>query len=214
MPIQGTRNDLGLVAQAIMNGETMRDIAVNFPCEFMQYSGGIKAFHSTIRSKPRDSLVAPTVHWWFGRTGVGKSRKAFELYGSVAYRKEPGQWWCGYEGQDVVILDDYRPHFFPFSTLLSILDRYPHRVQLKNSSLELSATTFVITTTSRPEVLWQSQTHEHLDQLIRRITSIVEFLPNGENVLKGEGIPYTPLTYDQMFELGLVTDRNPQKINF
>lgn len=108
------------------------------------------------------------------------------------------KWWDGYIGQDTVIFDDYRPNLCPFHELLRILDRYPMKVQPKGGSCELSATTFVITTTSRPEVLWHSRTSEQINQLLRRITNVVEFTQMGKIVLKSKDVKYKALSVDEV----------------
>jgi hypothetical protein len=193
-PRAGERSDLGLVANAVLAGKDLSEIANEYPSQFIKYHGGIKSFQHLVRSKPRDARVVPTVYWYFGPTGVGKSRKAFELF-PEAYIKMNNQWWDGYIGQSVVIIDDYRPSLCTFQEFLRILDRYPMRVQVKGSSCELSATTFVITTTSRPEIMWAGRTSEALNQLLRRISNIVEFaVDGGETVWKGGGVDYAPLS--------------------
>jgi len=178
-PVQGKRSDLEKIADLIEAGESLHDIAIQNPGTYMKFHSGIKAMNALMKCKPRSPTEAPTVYWWFGPTGVGKSRKAFEDYPD-AYVMMNSMWWDGYEGEKTVIIDDYRPSLCTFQELLRILDRYPMRVQMKGSSCELSATHFVISTTQRPEVLWYGRTAEALNQLLRRITHIVEFSKNGE----------------------------------
>lgn len=46
---------------------------------------------------------------YFGRTGTGKSRRAWDEAGFDAYPKDPAtKWWCGYSGQRNVVLDEFR----------------------------------------------------------------------------------------------------------
>lgn len=208
-PKQGKRTDLEMVATAIEQGESLYDIAVNNPGTYMKFHSGIKAMNALMKCKPRDPSIAPTVYWWFGPTGVGKSRKAFETF-PEAYVKMNSMWWDGYEGQTTVIIDDYRPSLCTFQELLRILDRYPMRIQMKGSSSELSATHFVISTTQRPEVIWHGRTEEAMNQLLRRITHIVEFGKRGEEhfqtILKDHSTIYTPLSNEKIQEL---TDNGP-----
>lgn len=125
------------------------------------------------------------------------------------------KWWDGYSGQSLVIFDDYRPSLCPFHEILRILDRYPYRVQLKGSSIELSATSFVLTTCSRPEVLWHSRTTEQLGQLLRRITEIIEFTGIGEEIIwKSAEVPYLPLAPDVVAEMFPQTALAPNVMKF
>lgn len=200
MPRQGNRSDLGELANAIAEGTDLSDIAALYPTEYIKYSRGIQALKTALSTKPRSSAVAPTVYWWFGSTGTGKSRRAFESYPDAYIKMPTNKWWDGYVNQTVVILDDYRPTMCPFHELLRLLDRYPMKVEFKGGSTELQATTFVITTCERPELLWQGKTDEMIDQLLRRLTEITHFLPNGTTVnLKDSATSYVKAPTDGAF---------------
>ncbi len=195
MPAQGKKTDMHDIADKILAGESMRTIAMEYPGQFIRYYKGFTNFQQTTMIIPRSSDVQPSVYWWFGPTGVGKSRLAFERYPG-AYNKMMGcKWWDQYSGEKEIILDDYRPDLCTFSMFLKITDRHPLRVEGKGGSMHLSATVFVITTTCRPEVIWARQTDEHMDQLLRRITHIEEFMTDGHRrVWKEPGVDYLPLT--------------------
>lgn len=189
-PSQGKRIDLAEIAAEVAAGTDMSDIAANFPSQFIRYHHGIQALATITKAKHRCKDNPVSVHWWFGPTGTGKSRTAFEKYPD-AYIKMNCKWWDGYLGQSTVIMDDYRPSMCLFSELLRILDRYPHRVEAKGTSVPLSATCFVITTTSRPEVLWSGRTEEDVGQLLRRIGTVIEFKEDGsQTILKDENTMY------------------------
>jgi len=183
MPKQGKRSDLDSIAEAIMEGSSMAEIAIAFPSDFIRYQRGLQELERVHLCKDRDHSTPNTVLWWYGPTGSGKSKTAFEMYPDAYVKMGNGKWWDGYRGETVVLIDDYRPGFCLFSELLRILDRYPMRVEAKGTSMPLSAKTFIITTTSRPEVLWAQRIEEDLNQLIRRITEIVEFTPGGEKLV-------------------------------
>lgn len=197
LPRQGARSDLTELAEAIAEGGDIHDIAAQFPTEFIKYSKGIQALKTALSSKPRSPSVDPTVYWWFGPTGTGKSRLAFETYPDAYIKMPTNKWWDGYESQTTVILDDYRPTMCPFHELLRLLDRYPMKVEFKGGSTELQATTFVITTCERPELLWQGKTTEMIDQLIRRLTEIRQFNADATTtVLKNSAITYVKTPTD------------------
>lgn len=190
-PRQGARSDLADIASAIDEGTEMADVAHMYPGDFIRYSRGLQEYQRVRFSSPRSPDQEITVLWWFGPTGTGKSRKAFQDYPDSYVKMPINKWWDGYVAQKTVIMDDYRPAMCPFSELLRILDRYPMRVEMKGSSTDLSATTFVITTCQRPEILWHGKTEEQIDQLLRRLTEIVEFRTDGTQVpLKNSTIPY------------------------
>lgn len=128
----------------------------------------------------RNPDEAPTVYWFCGPTGTGKSRKAYELThdgeGKSAYFKSAEHlWWDGYDGVSDVIIDDYRCDFCKFSYLLRLLDRYPVQLNVKGSMIYLRAKLIIITAPQAPDVMWSHRTSEDLAQLTRRITEVRHF---------------------------------------
>lgn len=121
---------------------------------------------------------ADAVHviWFFGPTGVGKSRAAESITDGKAFRPISHKWWEGYDGHRAIIIDDYRKDFCKFHELLKMLDIYPYRVETKGASRQCLASIFFITSPLSPEALWEGRVAEDLEQLSRRVHTVVEFL--------------------------------------
>jgi len=128
-----------------------------------------------------------TVLWFHGSSGSGKTRKAYEMYPKAWMSSRSLKWWDGYDGEEEVIVDDFRRDFCTFHELLRILDRYPFRCEVKGGSVQLLAKVIVITCPWAPDVLYQSRTAEDLGQLMRRITEVRQF---GEVVPFVDGDPH------------------------
>lgn len=108
------------------------------------------------------------VYW--GKSGSGKSRRAWEEAGLHCYSKDPRtKFWCGYTGQDHVVLDEFRGSI-DISHLLRWLDRYPVRVELKGSSTALAMTTCWITSNIHPRDWYPDLDEETKNALLRRLT--------------------------------------------
>lgn len=106
---------------------------------------------------------------FFGRTGTGKSRRAYEEAGPDAYYKDPRtKFWCGYNGEQHVIIDEFRGGI-DVSHILRWLDRYPIRVEVKGSSKPLLATKFWITSNLPPARWWPDLDEETLSAVMRRM---------------------------------------------
>jgi len=89
------------------------------------------------------------VYW--GLTGVGKSRRAWEEATLEAYPKDPRtKFWDGYAGQKNVVIDEFRGGI-DIGHLLRWLDRYPVNVEIKGSSTTLKATCIWITSNLHPQ---------------------------------------------------------------
>lgn len=175
---QGKRTDLDNVMLAVSQGDSLRDIALANPSQFIRYTKGISAYHS-IMSKPRDSAIPKEVEVYFGPTGCGKTRKAHEE-NPDAYLWTPSQktWFDGYDGHKTVIMDEFRGQI-AFGFLLGILDRYPMKVEVKGNMVQFSPDKVIITSPVSPEYWYQNLENKDglMDQLRRRITKTVDMTP-------------------------------------
>jgi len=171
---QGTRSDWEAIRDKLKDGGTLHDVAEEFPGHLIRCGRGIETLQSLYR-RPRDPSQPPTVLWFWGPTGTGKSRAAHDSYPDAYVKMPANKWWDGYEQQPAVIIDDYRRDFSTFAELLRLLDRYPHRVEKKGASIQFNSSTIIITTPKPPEETWAGRTEEDLAQLMRRITEVREF---------------------------------------
>jgi len=111
-------------------------------------------------------------HVFWGPTGTGKSRRAWEEAGMDAYSKDPrSKFWCGYQGESNVVIDEFRGGI-DIAHLLRWLDRYPVRIEIKGSSRPLLSTTFWITSNLSPSDWYPDTDHLTQEALIRRLNII------------------------------------------
>ena len=93
----------------------------------------------------RTAAMDRCCYLFWGRTGTGKSRDAWNAAGMGSYSKDPRtKFWDGYRGEEHVVLDEFRGAI-DVSHLLRWLDRYPVRVEIKGSSVPLCAKSIWIT---------------------------------------------------------------------
>lgn len=123
----------------------------------------------------RPVAIDRRVFVFWGVTGTGKSRRAWEEAGLDAYCKDPrSKFWCGYQDQQHVILDEFRGGIDP-SHVLRWLDRYPCIVEVKGSSRPLLATTIWITSNVSPDDWYPELDAETRLALRRRFSLVVHF---------------------------------------
>lgn len=116
-----------------------------------------------------------SVYVFWGRTGTGKSRRAWEEAGTSCYCKDPRtKWWDGYGGEANVVIDEFRGSI-DVSHLLRWFDRYPVRVERKGGSFPLSATTFWITSNLEPIAWFPDLDVATWNALERRFTQVIKF---------------------------------------
>lgn len=170
-PTQGKRTDIEEIKTMVKNGVGMDKI-----CDAASSYQAMRTAELMQKYTPCKMREPPKVMWFYGPTGTGKTRTAFEIAGDDVWVSGKSlRWWDGYYGQKTVIIDDYREEFAKLPEMLRILDRYPYRVEVKGGSTWLQATTIIITTPKRPEFTFSSGIKEDIQQLLRRITEIREF---------------------------------------
>jgi len=107
------------------------------------------------------------VYW--GATGTGKSRRAWDEASFGAFPKDPrSKFWDGYRGQEHVVIDEFRGGI-DIAHLLRWLDRYPVIVEVKGASTVLSATNIWITSNLDPRLWYPDLDQETIGALIRRM---------------------------------------------
>jgi len=113
-----------------------------------------------------------TVYAFWGDTGTGKSRRAWSEAGAEAYPKDPAsKFWCGYNGQESVIVDEFRGRI-GIDHMLRWLDRYPVNVEIKGASVPLVASRIWITSNLAPTQWFPDADKATVDALLRRMTVI------------------------------------------
>lgn len=196
MPVGGgKRTDLDNVRELVRKGASIAQIADE-----------VKSYQALKFAERYKDLITPTetrevdVRWYWGATGTGKTHTAFTEFPDAWMSSGGLKWWDGYCGQRAVIFDDFRADHCSYARLLRLLDKWPVRlfvclcsqrcalltisqvrVEVKGSTVQLLATTIIITTPDRPEGMEPHTGGEDITQLLRRITTIREFTT-----------PYTP----------------------
>jgi len=170
MASPGKRKDLDVIKDLVKSGGKIVDVID----ATSSYQGLAFAMKAIPFFEPK--RMAPTeVYWFWGSTGTGKSRAAWEEAGSDAYSPVSYKWWDGYDGHSHVILDDIRSDFCSFNQFLQLFDRYPMRVECKGGSRQLLATKIWVTSPYDPPAFFQMQ-DEAIAQLTRRITLVRRFV--------------------------------------
>jgi hypothetical protein len=184
---QGARNDLKKLQEDLDRGAPMLEISQNHFGLFLKHYKGIEAYRR-LRLPQRNWVTELYIYW--GTTGTGKSHTADRTArdGERIYRlRRPNQhrgtlWWDGYEGQEVVVIDEFSG-WVPWDILLLMADRYPLTVDVKGGSVPFVARRIYITSNVHPRMWYPliSQNEVRWAALHRRVTQCVQFqgsLPN------------------------------------
>lgn len=115
------------------------------PMMMLRYPKGITEWRRQTQGK-RDWQTEAWVVW--GDSQVGKSRWCRECFPG-AYWKPKGKWWDGYNGEEVVIIDEYYG-WLEYDAFCRLVDRYPLPVETKFGHVEFTAKLIIFTSNKHP----------------------------------------------------------------
>ncbi len=138
------------VVLAVKDGMNLADAAEVYPEQFVKHSGGLAKLRAITMP---ERAWAMEVLIFYGPTRAGKSFKAHKDYPDAYAASWPAKngvfWWPLYDGQETVIMDEFR-HQVPMDVMLRLLDRYPLKVQFKGGWSTFCSKRIVITTNIDP----------------------------------------------------------------
>ncbi len=188
--MQGKRNEWHEAIEAVKDGASERELAMEFTATYIRYHKGlnrVRMFVEAERDKPVDVL------WLWGPTGCGKTRYVYDNYEAV-YNKPEGPWFDGYDGDEVALFDDFEAVDIGITQLLKLLDRYPMKVPVKGGFVNWNPKTIVITSNYEPKVWYQRRYRggKHWAALNRRISGVLSdacFRSEGNTSLTSKDTP-------------------------
>jgi len=129
--------------------------------------------YSQLKSIAKDHLrpaaVERCIKVYWGRTGTGKSRRAWDEAGMDAYPKDPrSKFWDGYRAHKNVVIDEFRGAI-DIGHVLRWFDRYPVIVEAKHGATVLAATHIWITSNLDPRKWYSELDLETTEALMRRL---------------------------------------------
>ncbi len=170
MEAPGKRNDLNLIKDVVKNGGSMSNI-INH-CSNYQ---GLRMGELLLKylEKPRPVGKIEVINY-YGEAEAGKTRCVYDENENI-FRPVSFKWWEGYDGQKVVLIDDWRPDYCSFAELLILTDIYPFRVECKGGSRQVAFNKIYFTTPKPIHEYFEHLKPETLKQLTRRFTKTKEF---------------------------------------
>lgn len=176
---QGSRTDLTVIYQRLLDGETPKDILKDTPTAYMRADVLKKMFYD-IKSDKTPIVRPMTVTWHTGNSGSGKSYDRVKLAEKIG---EDNIYYLtsfnsgafdNYNGQSVLWIEDYRGEF-KLQEFLRLLDVYKAEIPARFCNVKALWTDVHITSVLTPREVYPSacaSDYDRIEQLLRRITSI------------------------------------------
>lgn len=169
-PNQGVKRNLAQVCAQIQSGESsVTEVLLDDPFLYHQYGRTIRDLEDVVLRERKRTWMTEGI-WYWGPTGTGKSQRAFESDpDAYVLEIDDNGWWDGYVGQETVIIDEFRGQI-PYSKLLKLVDRYPHKVARRNREpAPFLAKRVIVTSCAPPEEIYNNLSErDSLAQLHRR----------------------------------------------
>lgn len=176
--IDGTRFELGQrphKRNSKRDWQSIWDLAV--AGDLLEIDADIRIQHyRTLRTLRADYSVPIAIERsvvvFYGPTGSGKSRRAWDEAGWSAYPKDPrSKFWDGYRDQRHVVFDEFRGGI-DIAHVLRWFDRYPVLVEIKGASTCLVAEKIWITSNLHPKDWYPDLDYTTYQALERRLQII------------------------------------------
>lgn len=147
---QGKRSDLIAVQESIAEGADTAELwTEHFPA-MVRYHRAFDVYRRVTSAKRSWETTCITL---IGPSGCGKTRWVHQNYdrlGTALFVKGPGKWWDGYDGEDVVLIDEMYGSRFTHGELLQLTDRYAHSVEVKGAVINFAPRVIIFTSNAHP----------------------------------------------------------------
>ncbi len=177
---QGSRTDLTSMKVDIDEGIEIEELYNKYFGNMIRYSHGVQRYLNLVSTLRTWKTIV--ICFW-GKSGTGKTRGVYEHIFKCFHRATdiyiyPGKgWFDGYNGQKIVIMDDFYGDI-PYTTLLKILDRYPFTVPIKGAHTNWKPIAIYMTSNIHPKEWYPNMDdHNNKKALLRRFT-LIEHITN------------------------------------
>lgn len=174
---QKASNNASRVVEMIQIGATDEEIVEQVPSTYRDLDK-IQRLRSSYRDKQfRNAWRDLTVTYIFGETGTGKTRGVMEHYGyQNVYRvTDYTHPFDTYEGQDVIIFEEFRSNI-KYNDMLNYLDGYPLQLPSRYYNRQACFTKVYLITNWSPDDQYRNIPIDDKKAFFRRIGKIIQYV--------------------------------------
>lgn len=133
----------------------------------------IDYIHEKAQKKRKLDPVPINNSWYYGSSGTGKSYKA-RTENPDAYIKMNNKWWDGYEGQEVVIIEDFNLEQAKYLAhhIKVWSDHYPFPAERKGGTIFIRPKRIIVTSNYSIEEAFADDKTGALEPIARRFTEL------------------------------------------
>lgn len=130
-----------------------------------------KAVCHSLYVRPVPQVLNDIDHLWiYGPPGTGKTKYVYDNFNNF-YIKSLTKWWCGYNDEEVVFIDEMAPFHRDITQLVKVwADRYPFRAESKGGSMVIRPKKIIVCSNYSIEDVWEDAITR--DAMNRRFTTM------------------------------------------
>lgn len=167
---QGRRTDLEQATDMILKDKrTLREVALELPTCFVKFHSGLdRLVKLTKEPPPMERSIRVAILW--GDTATGKTHRVRTTYPnaySVVVGPTP---FDDYEGEDVILFDEFRPDDFPITMMNKYLDKWPVTIHCRYANRKAAWSKVFICANSDPQDWYPNESYKLRDAFFRRLT--------------------------------------------
>lgn len=177
-PEPGKRTDLMELGRRVIGGENVSSILLEGSATAIRSQRALRDLRGAVLRSQQPIWRPLTTTWAWGPTGYGKDRWAV----ADAMRREkswvqvkltaPPQWFDGYDGQQVLILQEFKGQS-NYEDMLGWMDGHPLLLPIKGSFVPAMYTEVVVTSIGMPEMYWPAI--QDKSEINRRVSRFLHF---------------------------------------
>jgi len=181
--MQGKSKDSEVFCQELLKGVPLKQLALQMPSTYIRNCNGYKDIAKMYQSTlPPEPFKAKTVICWYGPTGSGKTKAAYDYCINKQIKpawitppmcKNSTVFFDDYIDQKILIIDEFYGWLYA-QLLLRIMDGYPFTCNIKGSTATAQFDTVLITSCKHPLLWYKDKDNKIAPQIKRRITEIIE----------------------------------------
>lgn len=126
---------------ALVKAHDYTTLERDYPKEWLRYHKSWTNYRTPAPPRPSDPNTQLENYWAYGPTGTGKSsqiRLWCKDQGVAYYLKKQDKWWCGYNHEPMIIIEEVAPDWAGKSALKIWADHGEFPVHIKNGSMNVN----------------------------------------------------------------------------
>ena len=170
--VKGRRRDFEEIKEKLKDGAEMKQIAEEFPSQYVMYHQGIEKLKDLVTPLPPLQREVKTLVMW-GATGTGKTHRARMSFPDI-YDVKPGRDpWGAYQGEEMILFDEFDYTKWTIQQMNGFCDKWRCKLDCRYKDKYAAWSGVIINANSEPYTWWPNE-HQALREAFWRRIQMIE----------------------------------------